>query len=108
MLGRLASSAGLIGKVVGQQLATAGLEQAAAASGPGLLQQLARRCFATNSHDIFNVHRPSAENNWNTEFDFTPANYKKARRRRRRAAARCRACSSTVFRSRPRTMRPQQ
>ncbi|WIA20676.1 hypothetical protein OEZ85_005051 [Tetradesmus obliquus] len=87
MLGRLASSAGVLGKLVAQQLASnagasAGLAQtaAAAAGSSGLLQQLGRsssRAFATNSHDIFNIHKHSPDNNWNTEFDFTPANYKK-------------------------------
>lgn len=36
-----------------------------------------QRWFATNSHDIFNVHRHEAHNNWDTEFDFTDANYEK-------------------------------
>ncbi|KAL4444855.1 hypothetical protein ABPG77_003905 [Micractinium sp. CCAP 211/92] len=36
-----------------------------------------RRWFATNSHDIFNTHRHEAHNNWDTEFDFTDANYEK-------------------------------
>lgn len=36
-----------------------------------------RRRFATNSHDIFNVHKDSPENNMSTEFDFTPANYQR-------------------------------
>lgn len=39
---------------------------------------VASRWFATNSHDIFNVHRHEAHNNWQTEFDFTEANYEKA------------------------------
>jgi hypothetical protein len=88
MLGRLASSAGVLGHLVAQQLASnagasAGLAQtaAAAASSSGLLHLLGRssRAFATNSHDIFNIHKHSPDNNWNTEFDFTPANYKKVR-----------------------------
>lgn len=79
MLGRLANSAGVLGKLVAQQFATAGAVQqaAAAAAGTGLLQILGQQSFATNSHDIFNVHRPGPDNNWNTEFDFTPANYKR-------------------------------
>lgn len=35
-----------------------------------------KREFATNSHDIFNVHRDEPHNNDQTEFDFTPENYK--------------------------------
>jgi len=81
MLGRLAHSAGIVGKLFGQQLvsagAAAGLPQQAAAAGTGLLQLLGRSGFSTNSHDIFNVHKHSPENNWNTGFDFTPDNYKK-------------------------------
>ncbi|GAB4823881.1 hypothetical protein N2152v2_010927 [Parachlorella kessleri] len=33
--------------------------------------------FATNSHDIFNMHVNSPENNPSTQFDFTEANYEK-------------------------------
>lgn len=81
MLGRLASSAGALGQLFVQQLASSGasaglVQRAAAASGNGLLQ-LCRRTFATNSHDIFNIHKHTPDNNWNTDFDFTPANYKK-------------------------------
>lgn len=80
MLGRLASSAVLLGRLVAQQATAAGAaQQTAAATGSGLLQVLSRQTFATNSHDIFNVHRHAPDNNWNTEFDFTPANYKKVR-----------------------------
>ncbi len=35
-----------------------------------------QRGFATNSHDVFNVHRDEPHNNKDTKFDFTPANYK--------------------------------
>ncbi|KAK9787883.1 hypothetical protein WJX73_009232 [Symbiochloris irregularis] len=34
-----------------------------------------RLAMATNSHDIFNVHRHSPDNNLDTPFDFTEANY---------------------------------
>lgn len=34
-------------------------------------------CAATNSHDIFNVHRDQPDNNWEVQFDFTTQNYKK-------------------------------
>eukprot|EP00882_Tetradesmus_deserticola_P011116 GHRQ01011754.1.p1 GENE.GHRQ01011754.1~~GHRQ01011754.1.p1 ORF type:complete len:129 (+),score=50.57 GHRQ01011754.1:397-783(+) len=85
MLGRIALSAGVLGRMVAQQLAgsagaSAGLAQtAAASSSSGLLHLLgsSSRAFATNSHDIFNIHKHSPDNNWNTDFDFTPANYKK-------------------------------
>eukprot|EP00201_Polytomella_parva_P022589 CAMPEP_0175045636 /NCGR_PEP_ID=MMETSP0052_2-20121109/4547_1 /TAXON_ID=51329 ORGANISM="Polytomella parva, Strain SAG 63-3" /NCGR_SAMPLE_ID=MMETSP0052_2 /ASSEMBLY_ACC=CAM_ASM_000194 /LENGTH=276 /DNA_ID=CAMNT_0016309217 /DNA_START=52 /DNA_END=882 /DNA_ORIENTATION=+ len=36
------------------------------------------RFFATNSTDVFNVHHDTPENNKDTQFDFTEANYKKA------------------------------
>ena len=36
------------------------------------------RGFATNSHDVFNTHREFADNNKQTTFDFTEANYEKA------------------------------
>lgn len=72
------------GKLLCQQLggtaATGGfVQQAAAATGcSGLLQKLGQSSgYATNSHDIFNIHRHSPNNNWNTEFDFTPENYKR-------------------------------
>lgn len=78
MLTRLASAANVVGKLVAQQLAVASAaQQTTAAAGNGLLQLLGRQTFATNSHDLFNVHRHAPDNNWNTEFDFTPANYKK-------------------------------
>jgi len=35
------------------------------------------RAFATNSHDRFNVHKETSENNWEVPFDFTPENYKR-------------------------------
>lgn len=35
------------------------------------------RSYATNSHDVFNVHRDEAHNNNDTPFDFTPENYKR-------------------------------
>eukprot|EP00891_Asterochloris_glomerata_P003744 jgi/Astpho2/3744/Aster-04927 len=34
-----------------------------------------RRWFSTNSHDVFNVHKHASDNNWETDFDFTDANY---------------------------------
>lgn len=37
----------------------------------------ATRGFATNSVDIFNIHKHSPENNLSTQFDFTDANYEK-------------------------------
>ncbi|CAL5229377.1 g12691 [Coccomyxa viridis] len=44
-------------------------EHASSSSGPSL------RSFATNSQDIFNTHRHSTQNNWDTPFDFTSENY---------------------------------
>lgn len=82
MLGRVVSCAG---KLLAQQLTTSAatssaVQQAAAAAGcSGLLQKLGQQWsgYATNSHDIFNIHKHAPDNNWNTEFDFTPENYKR-------------------------------
>jgi hypothetical protein len=86
MLSRAAACAG---RLLAQQLSGCGGAaaaaqanamqlQAAAAGATGLLAQLGgRRTFATNSHDIFNIHKHAPDNNWNTEFDFTPDNYKR-------------------------------
>lgn len=101
MLARMAPSAGILGRLLAQQLGGASMAAAAlgnctatsASCSSALLARIgaaAARTFATNSHDIFNVHKHSAENNWSTEFDFTPANYKKARRRSL-------ACSSSAL-----------
>lgn len=92
MLGRMASSAGLLGRLAAQLTgsgaagaAGAALQHAAAATGHAAQQwgaaarQPPRAGFATNSHDIFNVHKDSPENNPNVPFDFTPANYKRVR-----------------------------
>mmetsp|Transcript_10012 Transcript_10012/g.28745 ORF Transcript_10012/g.28745 Transcript_10012/m.28745 type:complete len:310 (-) Transcript_10012:10-939(-) len=43
----------------------------AAAASPAL------RSFATNSTDIFNIHKNSPQNNLSTPFDFTDTNYEK-------------------------------
>eukprot|EP00879_Flechtneria_rotunda_P001051 GHRR01001189.1.p1 GENE.GHRR01001189.1~~GHRR01001189.1.p1 ORF type:complete len:295 (+),score=104.56 GHRR01001189.1:317-1201(+) len=79
MLRHLASSAGVMRKLLAQQLSAAvALEQqVASASSNGLLQLAKKQAFATNSHDIFNIHHHSPDNNWQTEFDFTPENYKR-------------------------------
>lgn len=53
---------------------TLSLTTAAATAAP-LLSSV--RHFATNSHDVFNTHRESPENNKQTTFDFTEANYEK-------------------------------
>lgn len=43
------------------------------------LNSHSRASYATNSHDIFNVHRDSPDNNaYSTEFSFTPANLERA------------------------------
>jgi NADH:ubiquinone oxidoreductase subunit E len=88
MLSRLASSAGLLGRLAAQ-LSTSGaasastaasaLQHAAAASSGAAAQRWGRAGFATNSHDIFNVHQDSPTNNASLPFDFTPANYKLVR-----------------------------
>lgn len=49
-----------------------------AAASRGLPSDSFRQGFSTNSTDIFNVHKETPENNWNTTFDFTEANYKRA------------------------------
>lgn len=88
MLGRVASVAG---RLLAQQLGTAAgpsscsglVQQAAAAAGcSGLLAKLGGQSssYATNSHDIFNIHKHAPDNNWNTDFDFTPDNYKRVSR----------------------------
>lgn len=81
MLGRVVSCASnLLVQQLGASAARGGfLQQAAAAAGcSGLLQKLGQSSgYATNSHDIFNIHKHSPHNNWNTEFDFTPDNYKR-------------------------------
>ena len=46
------------------------------AFGCGVAPGIASRPYATNSHDHFNIHVPSPENNEDTPFDFTEANYK--------------------------------
>ena len=56
---------------------------AAAAHGPAELLPAAAaglsscRAFATNSTDIFNIHKNTPENNLETPFDFTDGNYEK-------------------------------
>jgi hypothetical protein len=78
MLQRVACAAGLAGRALSQLGSNGQLaQQATTAAAVGAQQVFQRLGFATNSHDIFNVHRESTENNWNTEFDFTEANYKK-------------------------------
>ena len=38
------------------------------------------RAYATNSHDIFNIHRHESHNNWSTKFSFTADNLAKAKK----------------------------
>lgn len=45
---------------------------------PALPGLWARVGMSTNSHDIWNVHHHTQENNWDTPFDFTEANYELA------------------------------
>ena len=78
MLQRVACAAGLAGRALAQLGSNGQLaQQATTSAAVGAQQVFQRLSFATNSHDIFNVHRESGDNNWNTEFDFTNANYKK-------------------------------
>jgi hypothetical protein len=78
-----AAAVGVGGSSVLQQLAAHARPQLAHGQQQPQQQVLgaaAARAFATNSHDIFNIHRHAPDNNWNTEFDFTPDNYKRVRR----------------------------
>jgi hypothetical protein len=98
MLPRISSSAGMLARLAAAQaLGSSAGQQGAAAAGCALLRAVlgrpaapadpplallsiaapVQRGFATNSHDVFNVHNDEAHNNWNTEFDFTEANYKR-------------------------------
>uniref|UniRef100_A0A7S2QTK6 NADH dehydrogenase [ubiquinone] flavoprotein 2, mitochondrial n=1 Tax=Chlamydomonas chlamydogama TaxID=225041 RepID=A0A7S2QTK6_9CHLO len=81
MLSRVAALAGrALSAAASSSAATEQLTlRAAGAAGfawRNLLQQQGQRGFATNSTDIFNVHKDTPDNNWNTEFDFTQENYK--------------------------------
>jgi NADH dehydrogenase (ubiquinone) flavoprotein 2 len=60
-------------------LRAGGLASTSASSAPSSSSSSARRAFATNSHDIFNVHTDTADNNWGTAFAFTPQNLERAR-----------------------------
>lgn len=73
MLSRVASSMPFIGKLSGFP-AVSGLPAVSSCLN-SLVQRLG---FSTNSTDIFNVHKESPENTWNTEFDFTDGNYARA------------------------------
>jgi NADH dehydrogenase (ubiquinone) flavoprotein 2 len=92
MLSRLASSAGVLGQLACQIASSSGsggpaaLQHAAAATsraaqnwGAVVQQQQQRAGFATNSHDIFNVHNDSPDNNINVPFEFSAATMKKVR-----------------------------
>ncbi|CAD7701222.1 unnamed protein product [Ostreobium quekettii] len=72
MLGRL-SGAGL--RRLRSAIAGAGPVASAFGSG-GKAFGTSALAASTNSHDVFNTHRDAPDNNRETEFDFTPANYK--------------------------------
>jgi len=92
MLSRLASSAGLLSQLATQIASSSGsgagsaaLQHAAAATSRAAqqwgsaLRPQQQAGFATNSHDIFNVHKDSPDNNVNVPFEFAPATMKKVR-----------------------------
>ena len=74
MLGRVAALAGraLVAACERQEpLQLLAQRAAAAASTSSLGEVLRSRGFATNSTDVFNIHKDTPENNANTTFDFT-------------------------------------
>lgn len=80
MLGRVAAAAGLLGRAAAQAAGMQGASlHGAAPAAASLHRLLAAHGFATNSHDVFNVHHETPDNGWNVEFDFTEANYKRVR-----------------------------
>lgn len=77
----LARLVGLAGKALAtQSTATAPLVARAVESAvsTSAARRIAR-AFSTNSHDIFNTHKDTPENNANTVFEFTPANLERAK-----------------------------
>lgn len=73
MLGRVAVLAGraLAAACESQQVQQLGLRAAAAASTSSLKEVLQARGFATNSTDVFNIHKDTPENHAGIQFDFT-------------------------------------
>lgn len=65
LVGRAAGAAAAAGPSTATQAVCVALGQAAFGFGAG-------RGFATNSTDVFNVHKDTPENNLTTKFDFTP------------------------------------
>lgn len=72
MLSRALVLAGRLASAAGSQQSSC----VAARSAQPLGQLLQRFGFATNSTDIFNVHKETPENNASMTFDFSEANYK--------------------------------
>ena len=69
----LSRAFGLVSRAAFQALSSTGaVQQATAATSVSLSHLLQARGFATNSTDVFNIHKDTAENNATTEFDFTP------------------------------------
>lgn len=81
MLSRLACSSALLGRALSQLVSSSGASAATqqAAACTRVSQNLWRSGFATNSTDIFNVHKDTPENNWDVQFDFTEENHKRVR-----------------------------
>eukprot|EP00877_Chromochloris_zofingiensis_P009143 jgi/Chrzof1/4482/Cz14g14250.t1 len=79
MLSRLACSSALLGRALSQLVSSSGASAATqqAAACTRVSQNLWRSGFATNSTDIFNVHKDTPENNWDVQFDFTEENHKR-------------------------------
>lgn len=69
MIGRIAALAGRA-LSAGVVSANAGSSRAALVTAGSSIRETVRG-FATNSSDIFNVHKESPENNISMEFDFT-------------------------------------
>jgi NADH dehydrogenase (ubiquinone) flavoprotein 2 len=67
----------MLGRVLGSALRANGAHLPSAVS-VGSLSSCGLRGFATNSHDIFNTHQETADNNAKVEFDFTPENHARA------------------------------
>lgn len=75
----LAKLVGLASQAAATAVSGPSVQRATAAATVAMGNMLKSRAFATNSTDVFNIHKDTPENNKNTEFDFTEANYKIAR-----------------------------
>ena len=69
----LSRALGIVGRAVLAASHSGQAQQAAAAVATSAAnQQFVSRGFATNSTDVFNIHKDTPENNVNTKFEFTP------------------------------------